>query len=283
MLFDVHMELGNYHVAGCYLAEIRKADFDYFIRMAKWQDFLGNLDHAIHFMELAADQAEKQKNRELMLWSYTNLADFYGHAGRISDAYSLYKKSLQIQPGNRYALKQIAWIAYSYERNTPMALEIVSDIEEWYCTPDILLLKAQILDYLGDKIEAERYAKDFLELVRRSAYGRMYTIQIAELFLEEKKYEEALTFALKEVEERPTPETYGLLAWVHFNAGHLEQAYQIIEDEIVDKTFEPVPNYYAAEILKSKGKIEYVRRVKDDLMESIFELGPDAEPRIKKL
>ena len=91
LLFDLHMELGNYDLANKYLDSIQNmSDFGYLIRVAKWNDHKGDLDTAITFMEKATDKAESSKNRGLLLWSYTNLADFYGHAGRIEDSYHLY-------------------------------------------------------------------------------------------------------------------------------------------------------------------------------------------------
>ncbi|MGB5272448.1 MAG: tetratricopeptide repeat protein, partial [Flavobacteriaceae bacterium] len=118
LLFDVHMELGNYGQAGAYLDSIANfTDFGYLIRLAKWNDHLGDLDQTIRLMEKARAKAENSKNKDLMLWCYTNIADYYGHAGRIQESYDHYLKSLAIDPQNAYAKKGIAWIVFSYERN----------------------------------------------------------------------------------------------------------------------------------------------------------------------
>jgi hypothetical protein len=50
-------------------------DYDYLIRLAKWNDHKGDLKTAITFMEKARDIAEKD-NRTLKIWSYSNLGDF---------------------------------------------------------------------------------------------------------------------------------------------------------------------------------------------------------------
>ena len=113
LLFDIHMELGNYDTAAKYLDSLEnKNDFGYLIRKAKWQDHKGYLDDTITLMEEAKYKAEGMKNKELLLWSYTNLADYYGHAGRIEDSYLHYLKSLEIDPHNAYAKKGIAWISF---------------------------------------------------------------------------------------------------------------------------------------------------------------------------
>jgi hypothetical protein len=51
-------------------------DYDYLIRLAKWNDHKGDLKTAITFMEKARDIAEKEDNRTLKIWSYSNLGDF---------------------------------------------------------------------------------------------------------------------------------------------------------------------------------------------------------------
>lgn len=117
LLFDVHMELGNYSKAD----SLKKLfsdpqDFGYIIRAAKWNDHKGKLDMTIMFMEKAKKKAEASKNRTMLLWVYTNLADYYGHDGRIQDSYEHYLKTLEIDSSNAYAKKGIAWIAYSKEK-----------------------------------------------------------------------------------------------------------------------------------------------------------------------
>jgi tetratricopeptide (TPR) repeat protein len=44
-------------------------DYDYLIRLAKWNDHKGDLKTAITFMEKARDIAEKEDNRTLKIWS----------------------------------------------------------------------------------------------------------------------------------------------------------------------------------------------------------------------
>ena len=105
LYFDVHMELGNYQLAEKYLDSLKNmSDFGYMIRLAKWNDYKGDLDTTINFMEMARAKAESAKNKELMVWSYTNLGDYYGHAGRIKDSYNQYLKALEIDSDNAYAI-----------------------------------------------------------------------------------------------------------------------------------------------------------------------------------
>ena len=68
MLFDVHMELGNYDLAKEKLTTIQLPnDFDYLIRLAKWNDHKGDLDTAISSMEKALKVAEDENNKGLKM------------------------------------------------------------------------------------------------------------------------------------------------------------------------------------------------------------------------
>ena len=65
LLFDIQMELGNYAEAVKNLNAIQnRNDFDYLIRLAKWNDHKGDLKTAITFMEKARAIAEKENNKE---------------------------------------------------------------------------------------------------------------------------------------------------------------------------------------------------------------------------
>jgi hypothetical protein len=50
-------------------------DYDYLIRLAKWNDHKGDLKTAITFMEKAR-YCREEDNRTLKIWSYSNLGDF---------------------------------------------------------------------------------------------------------------------------------------------------------------------------------------------------------------
>jgi len=62
MLFDVHMELGNYTEAKAYLAKVKDLnDFGYLIRLSKWSDYKGDLASAIKYLEKAQTIAESSQ------------------------------------------------------------------------------------------------------------------------------------------------------------------------------------------------------------------------------
>ena len=285
MQFDVAMELGNYKAAETYLYLITDfSDFNYLIRLAKWKDYKGDLDGAIHNMERAKSIAEYSNNETLKRWVYTNLADYYGHAGRIKDAYRHYLKSLAMNPNDAYAKKGIAWITYSYEKNPTEALRILDTIQKQHQSPDYFLLRAEIAEYQNDAIAKQENINAYFKAIQNPAYGDMYNTHTAEMLLSEKEeYDTALAIAQKEVANRPTPQSYDLLAYVYQQKGDYKKALAIAETHVVNKTYEPLTQYHLAEIYKSNGLYNRVTPIKKELLDASYELGPVTTNAIKNL
>lgn len=285
MLFDIYMELGNFDEARAYLEKIKKdSDFDYLIRLSKWSDHRGDLDAAITYMEQAMLIAESSNIPSTKQWVYTNLADYYGHAGKIKASYTHYLKALKLDPNDAYAKKGIAWIIYSHEKNANEALSILNTITKTYNAPDYHLLKAEIAEFMGDlntkKVQLDLYSK----AVSDSLYGDMYNTYSALLYAENKnETAKALKIANIEIENRPTPQSYDLLAWVYYNDGNIKEALQIMEAHVVNKTSEPDVLFHMAKIYQANGVHDKVKGLKEELLESTFELGPLMEIEIENI
>jgi tetratricopeptide (TPR) repeat protein len=285
MLFDVHLELGNYELAHEYLLTFKNfSDFDYLIRLSKWSDHKGNLDAAIKYMEKAMTIAEASNLKSLKQWSYTNIADFYGHAGKIEKSYQYYLKALALDPNDAYAKKGIAWIVYSYEKNPEEALRILNAVTDTFFAPDYFLLKAEIAEYLGNETMVKDQLALYEKAMQNEAYGDMYNKYNVLLNVDSKtNIKDAIAIAETEVENRPTPQSYDLLAWAHFNNGNLNEALEIVDAHIINKTFEPETLYHVAEIYKAAGNSKAVAPLKEELLASTYELGPTMEAKILKL
>ncbi len=285
LLFDVNMELGNYFEAKINLTKFYNTeDFDYLIRMAKWNDHIGDLSTAISLMEKATSKAELNENKHLKIWSYSNLGDMYGHAGRIEESYAYYLKTLKEDENNYYALKGIAWIAFSHEKNTKEANRIIDIIAKKHNSPDFKLFKAELAEFNKNEEEKNKYIQDYFASLQQRNYGVMYNKYNAILFADNKRDAvKALEIAYQEIKNRPTPESYDLLAWANFNLGNIKKALDICEKHIVNKSFEPEINYHLAEIYKANKMTDKIKPIKEDLLASIYELGPNMKDKIEKL
>ncbi|MCL9806299.1 tetratricopeptide repeat protein [Flavobacterium amniphilum] len=285
LLFDVHMELGNYDEAEKTLKSLcNDNDFDCLIRVAKWNDHKGKLDTAISLMEKALEKAKASENTGLMLWTYSNLGDMYGHAGKIQQAYDHYLMALKINPNNSYALKGLAWIAFSHEKNTKEALRIINHISKKHNSPDFYLLKAEIAEYEMDERAKEASMKDYFKILEQNNYGVMYNKYNSLIYADDKtSAQKALEIAQEEINNRPTPDSYDLLAWAYYNLGDTKKAYEIVQKYVADKSFEPQLNYHVAAIYKANNLKNKIKPIKKELESSIFELGPNMADEIENL
>jgi tetratricopeptide (TPR) repeat protein len=285
MLFDVHLELGNNESAKTYLNMfIDYNDFDFLIRYAKWKDHEGDLTAAITYMEKAMALAEYSKNDFLKQWSYTNIADFYGHDGQIEKSYNYYLKALAINPQDAYAKKGIAWIVYSYERQPEEALRILNSITNYYNAPDYYLLKAEIAEYMNNNDEKENHLMRYNLALENKHYGAMYNKYNVLLFSEDPKaLNRAHEIALEEIENRPTAQSYDLLAWTLYKKGEFQAALDIAEAHVVGKTYEPEVLFHLAKIYRANGLDKKAAVLQKELLGSAYELGPLMEQSIKKI
>jgi tetratricopeptide (TPR) repeat protein len=285
MLIDVYLELGKLNEVEEYLSKVNNfKDFDYLIRVSKYNDHIGNLDKAIQFLESSLKIAKSSKNQSLIQWNYTNLADYYGHSGRVQESYKAYLNALEINPNNSYAKKGIAWIVYSYERNPKEALRILETVTTENAAPDYHLLKAEIADFMGNTDEKVKQTELYLSKVDNELYGAMYAKYNVLLFAEDAiNTSKAIEIAEQEVASRPTAQSYDLLAWSFYKKGDFKKAIQITKNHVIGKTFEPEALLHSAYILKANGQKEKANELKTELLGAIYELGPNTEQTIKNI
>ena len=285
MFIDVYLELGNINKVEKYLSKVKNfKDFDYLIRLSKYNDHIGSLDNAIKYLESSLIIAKSSKNQNLIQWNYTNLADYYGHAGRIKDSYNAYLNALKINPNNSYAKKGIAWIVYSYERNPKEALRILETVFKENAAPDYHLLRAEIADYVGNIAEKENQTKKYLTKVENQEYGAMYAKYNVLLFADNNLLKQkALEIAKEEVKARPTAQSYDLLAWAYYKNGFAKKAINISKNHVIGKTFEPEALLHTATIFKANGNTKAAQELKKELLGAIYELGPNSEQEINNI
>ncbi len=285
LFFDIQMELGNYTEADKALTKIKDfKDFDYLMRLAKWNDHKGDLKSAITLMEKAKDQAEINENKTLKVWSYSNLGDMNGHAGNIKQSYDYYLKTLSIDPNNSYALKGIAWIVFSHEKNTKEAKRIIAKISVKHNSPDFYLFKSEIAKYEKNEIAKDENLAAYFTMLSENDYGAMYNKYNTLIYADDKlTANKALEISKIEIENRPTPDSYDLLAWSYYNLGNVKKALEIEQKYVVGKSFEPKLNYHLATIYKANNLIDKISPIKAELKNSLFELGPNLSKKIEKL
>ena len=278
LLFDAAMELGHYKQAESFLNRFKdKNSFNYLLRASKLEDKKGDLDNAIHLMELALKKA--QGNDELYVWAISNLGDMYGHAGEIEQSYDAFLRALKINPNHSHSKMGLAWISFSHDRNPKVAREIIKNIYTQKPDPQLKLMLAEIAEYEKNFELSELLEEDYYNEVSESDFGFMYSKYLI-LIDAENDPKKAVKRSLEEINRRATPETYDLLAWSYFKNKQLVEALKIAENHVVGKTSEPETLFHLGMIYKANGNISKSEAYLKEALESEYELGPIASHEI---
>lgn len=281
ILADVEMELGGYELAAKILRSFKnKNSFAWLIRKAKLKDHEGNLDSAITLMEHGYERIKG--NIALATWTLTNLGDMYGHDGRIQDAYKSYLKVLELDPTNDYSLRGIAWIAISNDHNLNDARAIINFLSERKRMPEAHLMLAEIALLEHNEAERMRQLKLFKDMVDNPSYRLMYNQYLADIEATDfKNPQRCITLAKEEISNRPTPQSYDLLAWGYFMNGDNDSALQVVNEHVFGNTFEPKSLYHMGLIYKSNGFLNEGNEMLEEALQSSFELGPSVTNSIQ--
>lgn len=276
MKFDALMELGD-SVFSHQMIEAygQRKDFDFLTRKSKYLDKMGDLDSAILVMEIATDQMKSSNNVPMICWSLANLGDMYMHAGRVQESYDSYLNVLKLDPAYHYALKGIAWLAYSNDKKPKEAIHILNFLENIYKMPDVYLTLAEIHEYMGEKKISLNYYQKFYALASSKQYLGMYNKYKILLNVEQfNNHEEAINLCETELNNRLTSEVYDLMAWTYFNMGEYEEAYEISKKHVIDKSYEPKLMFHTAKILNQRKVFGKAEHYLNEVLASKIEVGP---------
>ena len=282
MLADVSIELGAYDWAQRILKDFKnKNSFAWLIRKAKLKDHEGDLDSAIILMERAYERIEG--NKSLACWTLSNLGDMYGHAGRIEQSYKNYLKVLELNPDDDYCLKGIAWIALSHDHKFEEAHEIIEFLSKKNRMPEAHLMLAEIAAGKGDEQERIHQLTLFKSMVDIPPYRLMYNKYLAQIEAEDfQRPDKCIEIANQEVKNRPTPQSFDLLAWGYYLKGDSTKALEIGRDYVENQTFEPDALYHLGVIYKSNGFVKQGDKLLEEAHKSSFELGPSVTKAIER-
>ena len=275
MLIDIYEELGMEVQQKTLLDQFAdQRDFNYLIRLAKWEDGQGRLENTIALMKEAEVIVESGKQETLMAWVYSNLGDYYGHAGKIDLSEKYYTKSLKLNPADWYSMKGLAWIAYSHEKDMEKAIKILSLINRNVSDPSVTLLQAEIMEY-QKKVNLANTLKNKVEKqVSQPEYGVMYNHFLTHFYAENPKtVPRAFEIANLEITGRAVPASYDLLAYVHYKNGETKKAQKLSERFILNKTYEPGILINQVYYFKKNNNSE-IELIKNEIPDAQFELGP---------
>ena len=125
---------------------------------------------------------------------------------------------------------------------------------------------------------------NFLTQVSNPQYGDMYGAYLVEIYASNTETsQQAIAIAQKEVENRPTPMSYDLLAHAYYGNRDYKKALSITQEHVIGKTHEPMAQFHTAQIYKALDMQSELAPIKKELLETSFELGPVTYKEIKSL
>ena len=156
-----------------------------------------------------------------------------------------YLSALEINPNDDYALKGIAWIALSYDHDSREAKRIINILASRKKMPESHLFLAEIASFEGNENEKLAQLKMFKSSVSHPSYKNMYHKYLAEIEAEDFHNPDAtIEIAKAEIDNRPTPQSFDLLAWGLYHQGNYSQALEIATRNVEGQTFEPDAYYH---------------------------------------
>ncbi|HEY1201580.1 MAG TPA: tetratricopeptide repeat protein, partial [Niastella sp.] len=235
----------------------------------------GDLDAAISLMEMACDKIKNTHNPSLYCWIRSNLGDFYGHANRYQLSYKCYLDVLATDPHYYHALKGIAWLAFSHDKDVANARKIVVYLQQRHPVPDYDLLLSQMAAVEKDSIQYKKHITTFMAATSNSVYGGMYNKYRFNIEADEMNDAPgSLHIAQEEVAHRPTPEAYSWLAWAYCRNGQVSKAITTAQAHVAGKCFEPGTLFYLGKIYQAGGENAKARKYLNAAQKSSYELGP---------
>lgn len=283
--FDTQMELGQFKEANASLDRIAdKESFDYFIRRSRWEDHRGNGDEAIEWMEKAVDWAKGRALTALHLWGLSNLSDMYLHNGYLNKAVKGYKEVLRQDGKYIHALRGLAWVAFSHDKNAKAAESILRYLQQQYTMPELYLELAEIKDWQGEHDSAQVFRSMFIKKVDDSFQRPMYAKYLIDCFAEDSStLDVALEMALTERKNRATPETASWLAWCYFKKNNTKEAVDLLKSQVEGMTFEPHVLLQMAMIYAEDGQEKKAKDILAQCNGAEWEWGPLKQAEWEKL
>ena len=252
--FDVDFELGRYANVASYIQQMKPyADYGYYFRKSKVDHLNGAIDSSVNAMLKAASLAESSVYLKDV--ALANAADLYIHAGKLSNAYELYKECIKMNAVDFHSITGMGWIALVNDKNDSLAQQLFEFVHSKNKLPDPLFKLYQVAQQRKDSAASANYARLFVNQATDTVYGNMYNKYVIELYtgvLHEPAKAEAI--AKNELNNRSTPQTNAWYAWSLFANNKNDEAYKVFQQSVSGKPLEGLELYWMGKLMQGLGK-----------------------------
>lgn len=247
ILVDANVELGNYDsalAAAERMMEIRP-DLRSYARASYLREIYGDYPGAIEAMQAAVDAGNP--GDEATEWSRVQLGQLYENTGDLKNAFMQYTLAANNRPGYPYPLAGLARIATAdkaYEKALSFYLQADSAVSDFTFKEDIsdlyrLMGQADRAKKISDKILDEMEEKAAAAVTDESI-GHYSDKEMAEAYIKNGEYDQAIEHALTEYNRRPgNIDVNETLAWAFYNKGENAKALKYITTALKTNSSNP--------------------------------------------
>ncbi len=268
VIADAQIELGRYPEAAQTLQEMvnLRPDTSSYSRISYLRELYGQVDSAIHAMQMAVDAAGEPQ-LENTAWTRTQLGNLYFNQGDLPQAEYEYKLTLQGYPNYIYALAGMGHVRAAQGKLDEAAsyLEKASQIMP---IPDILIALGDVYRASGQTAAAKR-EYNTVHIIQKlyEANGVDLDLEIA-LFNSDHGYDPAGTLAQAKQAYQRRPSIYGadVLAWALYQSGMYAEAEQYSQAALRLGTRDALKFYHAGMIAFKLGKAD---QAQEDLKQAL--------------
>ncbi len=254
LYFDTQFELGSYTLANLALRScISTNEYGYFFRMSKWKHLNNEIDSAVYYMQQAARWSGT--SMYLKQSANSNIADLYMHDGELKKANDLYVENLKQNAADYHSLQGLGRIALLKDNNIIAAEKIFRFIGSRNKLPDADYNMIWVAEKKGDSLLQAKAAAAFAVKASDSVFGSMYNKYLIDYYTGIlASPAKALVLAEKEINNRPTPQTYAWYAWCLHKTKQDDKAMNIFKANVSGKPLEALELYWMGKMMKDMGK-----------------------------
>lgn len=267
VLYDAADATGRSAVAESALARLPRSAPAYRLRLARWQASDGKLRSAVRtHREVCSELAESPTRDQVQAWCLTQLAGLELERSGPDAARRRFEQALEVRADYRGALEGLADLAYAdrrWDRAEELYRRILADAH-----PDLYLRMSEVLAAQGEETEAARFEKRFRRVATTGDDRALFARPLALYYARRPSTRDrALSLARRDLQRRPTAESYETLAWVHLRRGEFSRALAI-SDTARTLVEDPGPDsdYHRARVLLELDRVseatELIKRVK---------------------
>lgn len=286
-LFDALFAVGDYESAGRILdLHFDEEALPYILREVRLEDRLGRTEKARDGMAQALERSVAfSEPRAFRAWTHTELGHFNHHTGRPAEAASHYLAALGLVPGAPAPLSGLGWMAFTEDRNPAAARALLEHALDNGAEAETHLKLREIALWSGDDQEARRRGEAFLRIVTSdAARDRSFWRPLARLLADDPdRTDEAVALAGKDLDQRPTSESYAVWAWALHKSGRTQEACEPATRSLEGVAPEPRVLYEAGVILLECDGGDVGRRLLEEAAGAETELGPRIASEIRQL